>query len=79
MLYSGVSGSDALRVEALEVEGLVDGTWTLLGEVSGNAASPVSVPLAGADGVDTVRLRFTTPSPTDELARVFEIEVYGTR
>ena len=79
VLYSGVSGSDALRVEALEVEGLVDGTWTLLGEVSGNAASPVSVPLAGADGVDTVRLRFTTPSPTDELARVFEIEVYGTR
>lgn len=47
--------------------------------MSGNAASPVSVPLTGADDVDTVRLRFTTPSPTDELARVFEIEVYGTR
>ncbi|MFI5488608.1 glycosyl hydrolase family 28-related protein [Micromonospora echinaurantiaca] len=79
-LYSGVAGSDALRVRAFRVEVLVEGTWRPVGSVEQNVASPANVDLIGAPaGVEQVRVVFTEPSPTDGLARVFEVEVYGLR
>lgn len=79
VLYSGVTGSTALRVDSVEVDGLVGDTWRPIGRLTGNTASPATIRLDDADGVSQVRVRFTRPSPTDGLARVFETEVYGTR
>jgi hypothetical protein len=78
-LYSGVTGSDALRVRAFRVEALVDDARIPIGAVEQNTASPVRVALAAPDRVRVLRLVFTEPSPTDGLARVFEVEVYGIR
>ena len=78
-LYRGVAGSDALRVRAFRVEALVDHAWIPIGAVEQNTASPVRVALAAPGRVHVVRLVFTEPSPTDGLARVFEVEVYGIR
>lgn len=77
-VFSGVSGSASLRVVSLELEGLVDGQWTRLGQVDENSESPVMVPLTGHTAVRTVRVRFPEPSPTDGLARVFEVQLFGT-
>ncbi|MPV35460.1 glycosyl hydrolase family 28-related protein [Georgenia subflava] len=79
VVHSGVTGSDALRVRSFAVDGLTDGTWHTLGQVEANAASPVAVPLTDALGVSSLRLRFTEPSPSDGLARVFEVQIFGTR
>lgn len=79
VLYSGVVGSEALRVDSFEVHGLVAGDWELLGSVVGNNANPVEVELTGADAVEQVRIQFTKPSARDGQARVFEVEIYGLR
>ncbi|MGC5331835.1 hypothetical protein [Micromonospora sp. DT62] len=61
-------------------EALVDGAWTTIGSAGANTASPARVDLAGAPtGIRQVRLVFTEPSPTDGLARVFEVEIHGLR
>ncbi|WP_328414390.1 discoidin domain-containing protein [Micromonospora sp. NBC_00389] len=79
-LYSGVAGSESLRVRAFRVEALVDGAWTTIGSAGANTASPAQVDLSGAPaGIRQVRLVFTEPSPTDGLARVFEVEIHGIR
>ncbi|MFI6821916.1 glycosyl hydrolase family 28-related protein [Micromonospora sp. NPDC050187] len=80
VLYSGVAGSDSLRVRAFRVDALVGGVWTPIGAVAQNSASPVRLDLGDAPrGIQRVRVSFTEPSPTDGLARVFEVEIYGTR
>ncbi|MEH1015318.1 glycosyl hydrolase family 28-related protein [Micromonospora sp. CPCC 206060] len=79
-LYSGVAGSTGLRVRAFRVEALVGGAWTTIGSVEANTASPARVDLSGAPaGIRQVRVVFTEPSPTDGLARVFEVEIHGSR
>ncbi|MEU4779757.1 glycosyl hydrolase family 28-related protein [Micromonospora sp. NPDC023633] len=79
-LYSGVAGSESLRVRAFRVEALVDGVWTAIGSAAANTASPARVDLVGAPaGIRQVRVVFTEPSPTDGLARVFEVEIHGSR
>ncbi|CAM3281643.1 glycosyl hydrolase family 28-related protein [Occultella aeris] len=79
VIHSGVAGSDALRVHTVEVDALIDGAWQLIGRVEGNGASPVRVPLEAGESVREVRLRFTRPSASDGVARVFEVAVLGTR
>ena len=78
VVYSGVAGSDSLRVVDFEVEGLVNDAWRPLGSATGNASSPTTVLLSSDAPVEAVRLRFTRPSPTDGLARVFEVQLFGT-
>lgn len=78
VLYSGVSGASAFRVVAAEVSGLADGQWVPLGSIAGNAASPVDLSLDASATVTAVRVAFTQPSPTDTIARVFEVQLYGT-
>lgn len=77
VLHSGVTGSTALRVSGVEVDGLVAGAWRTLGTLTENKASPVMIPLDTSGPVTQVRLRFTRPSPSDTIARVFEAEIFG--
>jgi hypothetical protein len=78
VLFTGVSGSTALRVVAAEVSGRIDGTWVPLGSIDGNAASPATISLDSSVTVTAVRVDFAQPSPTDTIARVFEVQLYGT-
>ncbi|WP_163543147.1 glycosyl hydrolase family 28-related protein [Occultella kanbiaonis] len=79
VIHSGVASSEALRVHTVEVDALIDGAWQQIGRVEANGASPVRVPLQADVPVSEVRLRFTRPSATDGVARVFEVAVLGTR
>jgi hypothetical protein len=78
VLFTGVSGSAGLRVVAAEVSGRIDGQWVPLGSIAGNAASPAAISLDSSVTVTAVRVDFTRPSPTDTIARVFEVQLYGT-
>jgi hypothetical protein len=79
VLYSGVTGSDGLRVVGVEVDGLVGAQWQPIGALSGNSVSPATLSLDATGLVSQVRIRFTHPSPSDTIARVFEVEIYGIR
>jgi hypothetical protein len=79
MLYSGIAGSSSLRVVGVEVDGLIGDTWTRIGALEQNTLSPATIPVDAADPVSQVRLTFTQGSPTDALARVFEVQIYGIR
>ncbi|WP_143728145.1 hypothetical protein [Micromonospora cremea] len=62
------------------MEVLVDGVWQSAGTVGQNSANPARLDLSGAPrGIQQARLVFTQPSPTDNLARVIEMEIYGWR
>lgn len=77
-LYSGYRDAVAYRVRGMSVQ-VADGPgWREVARLAGNGASPVDVPLDGAPpGVQRIRLVFTEPSAIDQIARVYEVEVFG--
>ena len=79
VLYSGVTGSEGLRVAGFEVDGMVGAQWQLMGDLSANSVSPATLSLDAPGPVSQIRIRFTHPSPSDTIARVFEVEIYGIR
>lgn len=74
---SGVVTSASLRVRAFEVEALVDGGWTRIGGVSGNSAEIATAPVQALRGIRSIRITFTEPNSTDNMARIFAVQVLG--
>lgn len=79
VLHSGVTGSSSLRVVAVNVEGLIEGSWVGIGSLAENDESPVTIPLDAPGPVSQVRLTFAQGSRADAVARVFEVQIYGIR
>ncbi|WP_162606203.1 BNR-4 repeat-containing protein [Jiangella asiatica] len=81
-VYSGYFTDSRAIVRAFTVELLVDGLWQPVASVTDNTRNPVVVDVAGSAPADQVRLVLTDPSGYEggsDLARVFEVEVYGSR
>ncbi len=80
-VYSGFFGDTSAIVRSFTVEVLVDGAWQAVGGVTGNTSSPAVVPVEAPATTDQLRLVLTDPSGYSggsDLARIFEIEVFGT-
>jgi F5/8 type C domain len=80
-VYSGFFGDTTAIVRAFTVQLLVDGVWQNVAAVADNTSSPAVVPVDPPGPTDQVRLVLTDPSGYtggSDLARVFEVEVYGT-
>jgi hypothetical protein len=80
-VYSGFFGDTTAIVRAFTVEALVDGSWQPVGGVTGNTRSPAVATVDPPTVTDQLRLVLTDPSGYSggsDLARIFEVEVYGT-
>jgi BNR repeat-containing family member/F5/8 type C domain len=80
-VYSGFFGDSQAIVRSFTVEALVDGGWQPVAAVAANTRNPAVAQIVAPVLTDQVRLVLTDPSGYSggsDLARIFEVEIFGT-